>query len=200
MVMLRSKLCRQHPLRKTAGFSLAEAVVVMAIIVAISAQVLISFTGLGETAAINRASQGIALSLRKAQNMALAVTPIPGFTVIPPAVGVRFDLVSPGEYLFFADRKDVVAQDFQYTPGAGDPERIATSTFERGVRINRLLDQNNTTYTVAHILFSNPESTIFLTRSDGTSIPGTTLSVELINAIGKKKTIIVRTSGQIQIE
>ncbi len=179
------------------GYTVAEAVVVVSVITVISLVVLASFPGLKESGALNRAARGLALGIRQAQNMSLAVTQIGSASgpVIPPAVGTNLSLNQPQAFSIFADlvfnRKYVASED----------ALIKTENFERGVKIQNLLGYNPdpASHTAVHILFAAPEATIFLTDGNGIDI-GNRVDIELVSPSGEKRTIVVRTSGQVSIK
>src|SRR3989344_616379 len=95
---------RRRPLRAakskipgSAGFTLTEIVVITSIITTVSATVLVSFGGLNDGVALNRAAREFALALRQAQSTALGVTAAGSSAVIPPYAGVRVSTVSSVE-------------------------------------------------------------------------------------------------------
>lgn len=186
------------------GFTVAEIVVVLAVIIGVSSMVLVSFSGLNEGTSINRSVRELALALRKTQNMALAVTQIDvgGSPVIPSAVGVRLKK-DEASYFLFADVNPV---DNMYN---GSTEKIsgADTFLQPRVRINRIYNQDNTEYNIAYILFASPEATIILTHNEDpnelppvTLVSGDRISIEFSTASGQKKTVIIRESGQISIK
>lgn len=185
------------------GFTMVEVVVVLSIITIISTVVLVSFTGLNESGVINRSGRELALGVRRAQNMSLAVTQIsvgsPPTNQIPPAVGVRFSTLSSESNSFFLFA-DLDPRDNKYTDAS---EKIidSTVTFERAVKINKISSKSGQQYSIAHIIFTAPEATAALTDQDGGVIPGGEINVELISPSGNfKKTVSVRESGQIVIK
>lgn len=181
---------------------MVEIVVMLSIVTAISAVVLFSFAGLNEGAALNRSSRELALGIRKAQNMAIAVTEIPVGVVdptneVPLAVGIKFSLNDPTHYFLFAERSPL---NFKYD---GDPEKIVgqDSFLERGVKFNRLIGENGQLHSTIHIIFAAPEADIVLTDINGNPIPGDVITLELISPSGQvKKSVTVRTSGQVSIK
>lgn len=184
------------------GFTMIEIVVMLGIVTAVSAVVLFSFGGLNEGAALNRSAREVALSVRRAQNMAIAVSQIPvgvpdSVTQVPLAIGMRFATDAPTQHFLFADLSPV---DFRY---GGDSEKIPGSEalLERGVNLNRLLGESGQTYAVVHIIFVAPEANILITDSEGNTIPGEIITLEFSSVTGQlKKTVVVRTSGQVSIK
>ncbi len=188
------------------GFTIVEMAVVMLIITSISAIVLISFTGLHEASAINRGAREVGLAVRRAQNMSFAVTQINTLIgpKIPPAVGVRLQVGSPS-YFLFAD----MVQDNKYSEtaqnGLVDTKVSSTETvFDGGIAVASLTSysplgtpqQND----IVHVMFLAPEAVVVLSDVNGSSL-GDTLEIGLASASGAaKKTVVVRTSGQVSIK
>lgn len=184
------------------GFTLVEIVVILGIVTAISALVLFGFGGFNEGVSLHRATRKLALDIRRAQNMAIATAqvsvgdPNPALR-IPPAVGVRLDRGEPLLYFLFVDLRPL---DFRYG-GGGEKISNSNTAFDRGVRIRRLINTDETEYAAVHIIFTSPESDIHITDNNGNTIPGDLISVELASASGTtKKTVTIRTSGQISIK
>lgn len=180
---------------------MVEMVVILAIVTAVSAVVLFSFTGLSEGTALSRSARELALAIRQAQNMSLAVTQInvgsPPTAQIPPAVGIRLNTAEPTIYFLFADLPIV---DNRYS---GDSEKILGTqiTFERRVKINRIVDEAGAPKALAHIIFAAPEASVFITDANGSSTLGEKVDIELTAPSGNlKKTITIRSSGQISIK
>lgn len=184
---------------------MVEVVVMMAIITVISALVLVSFTGLHEGAAVNRSARELALAIRKAQNMSLAVTSIDTLAGprIPPAVGMRF-AEDAETYFSFGDFN----LDNRYGDERVDDEldvRLATdAALEGGVRIAALAyyDSFGTRRTapVMHVIFAAPEAAVTIADRDGVSL-GDRAEIELASRSGQlKKIVSLRTSGQISVK
>ncbi len=178
----------------------------LGIITAISAMVLVSFTGLHEGAAVNRAARELALAIRRAQNMSFAVTRVDTAAgpKIPPAVGVRVDAGSP-IYFIFAD----IAQDNRYSAGvqngAVDAKVVnGETTMDRGITVSSLTAFDSLMQPrgvpAAHIVFLAPEAAAVLSDAGGV-LQGDVLEIELASASGAaRKKVVVRTSGQISIK
>lgn len=181
---------------------MVEVVVMMAIITVISSIVLFSFTGLNEGAALNRSARELALALRRAQNISLAVSqvevgdPASASLIIPPAVGVRL-VKSASSYLIFGDLKP--APDNRYN---GTPEKIGSDILmERGVAIESLLDQNGASHNIVHVLFTAPEAVLTLSDENGLLLRSNSIKITLSPPSGQpKKVITVRTNGQISVK
>lgn len=186
--------------RKGTGFTVIETVVSITILTILSAVTLISFTALNEGGALARSARELALAIRRTQNVSLAVTSIevgsPPVREVPPAVGVRL-VQNQSTYLLFADR--VSSRDFKYS---GASEKVGKDeSFLRAVKVATLTAYPVGTpvlYSTIHILFSAPEATVFLSDENGISV-GDRAEIELATPSGRKKTIVVRTSGQVSV-
>lgn len=191
-----------------AGFTVIEMLVTFAIITALSAQILVSFSGLGQGVALNRAGQELARMIRSAQYTSIAVAharvPVAGIPtfLIPPAVGIRIDKAT-GQRTIFAERDDHPAflifgnPDGKYT---NSDEKIKTEELPDGITITRIIDQNGVdSYTAIHVLFFVPEAEVRITRDGGSPFPGNRADIELVNSVGNKKTVRVHITGQISV-
>lgn len=177
------------------GFTMIEVVVMLGIVTMISTVVLVSFTGLNEGGAMQRAGRELALAIRRAQNMSLAVTQVETSTgpQIPPAVGIKLDRTNPSGYFLFAD----MVRDNKYTP---DDAKIGQDeAFPVGVRVSSLTDSSGASYTFIHLLFAAPEAVVTITDTNGVSV-GDKIDIELSSPSGQKKKVVMRTSGQVSIK
>lgn len=184
---------KQKDLR--AGMSVMEGLIVIAIVVSMSAQVLVSFTGLNDNAALQQAARDLALNLRTAQNMSVAVSVPFGFNQVPPITGIHITNGS-GSYALFADKS--APPDFIYNPPT---ETIQTFTFERNIIIDRVIIDDTIILSPAqqaNITFVAPEATLYIVKGDG-SFLGDKMVIELLARSGQRKSLIIRTSGQISI-
>ena len=179
------------------GFTLIEAVVMLGVITAISSVVLVSFAGLSEGGALNRSARDLALSLRQAQNMALAVTQVSTSLgpKIPPATGIKL-IQNSTSYFTFAD----LNLDNKYTGENEDAKIGAHQNFVRGIKVKSLTDGAGNARSIAYVTFAAPEAAVALSDVNGTKI-GNQLTIELTSGSGNTtKKIIIGTSGQISIK
>lgn len=185
------------------GFTVIELVVVMSMIIMVSSVVLVGFSSLPESVAINRASRELILDLRRAQNISLAVTQVQGSLIPIAGVKLTSDLPESRNVILFGDLNDNPVGPPIEGNGKYDtpPDRlIEQRLFARNAVIKTLKDQDNSPVSVAHIIFSAPEANMRITDIDGVSI-GNLLTIELGLLNGTKiKTITVRTSGQISTQ
>lgn len=177
-----------------AGISVLEGLIVIAIIVLMSAQVLVSFTGLNDNAALQHAARDLALNMRTAQNMSISVSQPLGFNEVPPITGIHFANGS-GSYVLFADRSPY---DFLYNPST---ETIQTFQLERNIIINRAIIDGVVAPPTQreNIVFVNPEATLYIVNAANGSSLGDKIIIELLARSGQIKSVVVRTTGQISI-
>src|SRR3989344_6686291 len=148
--------------KANAGFTAIELVVSLAIIILVSAQIFVSFSGIGQGTTLNRTVQEIISEIRTAQYSAIAVIYAPNSGLPPsPAVGIQISTVvgATPQMLRFIDRNDwpigaPQPQDNKYT---GSQEKIGEYSLPANMKINRLLDDQGNTYSTMHILFQVPE-------------------------------------------
>ena len=164
----------------------------VAIVLMVSAQVLVSFSTLNERTTLDRAAQELAFHIRRAQNMALAVAPVnlgaAGTPTIPQAVGIR---ISTNDFLFFADQNKNGNYD-------GASEQIGPlGIFPRNIRVASITGEvvGNPG---ANIIFYTPEATVALTNFSAVAIPNF-IDIRLQGASGAIKIVRVRISGQVTV-
>lgn len=188
---------------RTEGFTLVEIVVAIAMMTIVSGIVLINFSGFNTATSLTRSSRELALAIRRAQNLALAVRAFsvgdpPSFQ-IPPAVGIRLTR-NQNTYTTFGDLAHPT-RDFIYT---NETERIGPDgSFPGNIIVKSLKGHSAgfiTDYVTVHIIFASPEADVAFTDAGGSSSSiGDQLDIELAASDGQTKTITVRTSGQISI-
>lgn len=180
---------------------MVEVVVVLAIMTTISSIVLVNFSGLSDGSSISRAARELGLEIRKAQNMSLAVSLPPSLASIPPAVGVEVSTLKPTSYFIFADYR----QDNIFT--SDDTKIGSDETLPGRVVVNSLKDSNNpsNSYTILDIVFASPEAVMHVSAccdAFGSRVidPREPITISLTTPSGAKRSLIVRSSGQISIK
>lgn len=158
----------------------------LGIITMLSTVTLISFTGVSDALALRRERYQVALALREAQNMALAVRLISGGATAP-AYGVRFQQNS-STYRIFADLNN----DRTYDSG----ERIGSDrVMEKGIKVNAFNPSNST----VDITFASPEADVRIDNGSGGNI-GEWIEITLANRSSNMiSRLRVRTSGQVTL-
>jgi len=187
--------------RVVTGFTLVESVIVLGIIVLIASFLLVGFPSFSQRINLQRASQRLALSLRKAQNMSLAVRQLElpsGVRTVPPAFGIYIDQAStPTSYFIFADLRP---SDQLYDPG--DDIVVETITLEPGIAFDELVSDlggGEVVRDVLNIVFTVPEARMEI-RSTDTETVGESAELILTSRAGDVRSVVVRTSGQIQVK
>jgi len=186
------------------GITAAELLVSISIITIVSAQILVSFTGLNESIALQRSARELALAIRRAQNISLATTQFPGITEPVVAAGVRISRLTgeQNRYFIFIDRANP-SRDNRYS-GAGSGEKLpqTETIFPRGVVVSSFIGcASNPTCTgvdVIHAIFVAPEATAILTDANGTPV-GNNIEITLRAPNLQTVKVIVLTTGQISI-
>jgi len=193
------------------GFTMIEMVVLIAMITMVSTIVLVSFSGLNEGIALNRAARELTLGIRKAQQIALAVRKLPSDTLIPPRAGIRLSTASGANtrYTLFADMDDLNADgipDGNFTYHTPPDVTIEQLTFERNVIVSAFEREDGSTITppggIVNIIFSSPEARVDFSDTTGAKFTTTepAIAIVLKSPGGKTKKVIVRSSGQVTIQ
>ncbi|MBI3627444.1 MAG: hypothetical protein HY220_01685 [Candidatus Sungbacteria bacterium] len=190
-------------LASSQGFTLAEMVIILAIITFISAILLAAFPGFNESATMYRSQQELALNIRKAQNTALSVAQVSIIdtangnavrNIIPTYVGLHFDNASPTQYFVYAQNpsQNCANQDCRI----GD-----IITFARGITFLQpypFVGSNGSQPAMIDILFSAPQADVTLSPNGGNSITSYAISLKS-PSLNITKTVTVWLSGQIAL-
>lgn len=188
---------------------MVELVVLLAIITLISGVVLASFPVLSRRIHLQRSTRQVALSLRKAQNMAFAVRQANTISgrVIPPAYGVHFSRTAPTSYLIFADLRGGPGGTSNGIYDSAIDAVVETIALDPGIRIGDLLADLGAPQDAISVAFSVPEARmsianptfpvaesleIVLQVETGVTLPA--------GAPNLTRSVVVRTSGQIRVK
>lgn len=188
--------------RVVTGFTMVEVVVLLAIFVLIASVVLASFPRLSQRINLQSSNQGLALSLRKAQNMAFAVRQVSGPTgrIAPPAYGVHVELGTPTSYIIFADIANPGGvNDNRYRPG--DDVLVETVALAPGVQIDGIISDiggGNAPQQVLNVAFTVPEARMTISNAGGPVAESAEIFLRS-GTLSFRKSAVVRTSGQIQL-
>jgi len=150
----------------TAGFTLMELVVVISIFVIISSVILADYPGFSERVALERTAQEIALSLREAETLALAVRESSEGSGVFPGFGVHFDASTPREYILFSDDNNNLVYD-------GVSEEIDHFFIEKAPEIIAICvdtetsPPGNCSLPWVDIVYLRPDPTITIWSTDG---------------------------------
>lgn len=164
--------------QKQKGFTLAEMLVVMAIITIISTVVLAQYRAGEKQNLLRLETQKLVNNLRKMQNMSLSSQEHNGQIPLLGGFGAHFDISAPSSYVLFADMNG----DGQYNNNG--TEKIETINFPAQVQ---LLGIN---VSPMDITFSAPDATISITGG----LNQATLNIKNTNII---KDITIKKPGVI---
>ncbi len=181
------------PKAEFGGFSLAEMLIVFALMTALSTIIIIRYGRLAVVLRLDQSTHQVVLALRRAQQFAITSYPDPGSTGVPCAWGVRIDS-SAGHYRIFPDRISSGA-----CPGNGFYEAsenvsssIPISILPTGVRF-----QGSSMVDVTY-LPPDPSVRIF---KDGILLSDQFITITLeAPQAGESRNIVVWRSGQISIQ
>ena len=188
---------------RTAGFSVLELLVAITIITLTSAMTLVSFTGVRDRTAVNRAARDLALAARRVQQLSLSVSAFEAGFSSPTAQMVGISVVSDSsEYTIFLDKNENGIYETGVDTTSTQPG--LSGEFVGGVRIRRIgyidLIGNPASTLVAHVIFAAPEATMRFTDVSGNNL-GEVLDIEIGTTAGIFiRTVTIRISGQISIK
>lgn len=170
------------------GFTLAELLVSIAIIVIVTGAMLVQWRGGSRTTILRRQAQIIVLDLRRAQNLALAATSFQGS--VPNGYGIFFTMSQPDRYILFADTNSNQLYD--------SAEAVETIVLERATTIFSLRNATGDTPSVntLTVFFCPPNPNTYI-RTD-TDIPGSGCAGGSPQAMGR--VILENTGGSSSSE
>ncbi len=168
------------------GFTLVETIVVVAVVSILSIVMLASHQGSQKQQLVQRAAHQLAGDIRRAQNMAMASTEQGG--VIPDGYGI-YIIKNSNFYILFADTNNNQSRN-----GSGD-EDIESINFTSGVEIFDILPLPGPH---VDIFFEPPDPTTYINKDSSAGEEAIiTLKAQGTSYI---KTVIIKTSGQIEID
>jgi len=168
------------------GFTLIEALVMIAVISSISAILIVNWRKSEKKYQLQRTAQEVVQNIRKVQNMALSGTE--SNDLLPDSYGISFDASTPNSYILFGDRNG--NKSFQT---ATSDIVVSQITIEPGVELSLPRDYD--------ITFTIPDGFVNIRPS----APGGSITIT-IKRTGKVcpssdcKDITITTTGQINIE
>jgi prepilin-type N-terminal cleavage/methylation domain-containing protein len=183
---------------KNKGMTFIELIVVMGIFATISSVVLFRFTGFTTSISLQNLASDIALRLKQAQTQAISGQSALTFSGVP-SYGVYFDssLAKRQQFDFFADTNNTGLDD-SVTSCLGEClDRIIINT---GDYINKICFDNGTSCSTpgkVHVTFKRPFPDAVIKNDAGQSFSNA--QIEVSSPQNLKKTIIVWSSGQIEI-
>ena len=176
---------------------MVEIVIIISIILLISATMFSNFPLFYQRISLQRSGQGLALVLRKTQNMSLAVKQ--AATVppkIPPAFGVYIGPQAPANsYIVFADFHPPGNPNGVYDAGANKDFVVETDKFESGISLSVVLFPDSSGPEV-NVSFSVPDGAAKITKGSG-SDEKVSAEIILTSLNGQTRKVVVRSTGQI---
>ena len=189
-------MTRPYIVPSHSGYTAIEMVVVVSMATILIATLLVRFTPIHENIALNSTMHQLLLDIRRAQNMAVAVTRTG--PVLAPArrFGMRLSSV-PGSntsYALFADGAGGTANNQYDAPG----ERIGSDKLlEGGIRVTSLSGG----IPVLELLFYAPEGIPVFFDGSGNPIVTNVMTIVLSSPSGARtRTITVRITGQVDAQ
>ncbi len=182
------------------GFTMVEIVIILAIIIIVSAIVLVNFPSVSANINLQKTVQQFALKLRQTQNQALAVRPVQGplGPIISPAVGIYITTADPKHYIVFADVCPA-SPDNNKIYDDGCDIIIETVNVEPGVKITGLVDELGQSQSAVSIAYTAPEAQAFISNTAG-PIGEQVLAIFRTEAGNLARSVCARSSGQVAIE
>jgi prepilin-type N-terminal cleavage/methylation domain-containing protein len=180
------------------GMTFIELIVVIGIFATVSGVVLFNFTGFTTNISLQNLANQIALQLKKSQTQALSGTGGSAlFGANKPSYGIHFDTTKPDKFIFFADLNN----DGQYTGaaacGTAGAECVDEIFIKSGDRLSNLFVGTN--MSDLDVTFKRPfPDARFFSATVEQAVPN--VGIEITSSKGLQKTIIVWTTGQIEIK
>lgn len=198
------------------GFDLIELIVAIAIIVLITASLLMNYNRFSSGVVLDNLTSDVALEIRTAQGSALGSRQIAAGG--ERGYGVHFELATPGGYVQYVDLPDFgvpALGDFLFRVGAGcgspigltgvgDTECVDQRLLMPGYRISNITGVegvNNFPTTFLDVTFTRPNPDAEIRGDDGAGVAKnfSSATITLIAPKGNTRTIRVTNTGQISI-
>jgi type II secretory pathway pseudopilin PulG len=185
-----------------AGFTIFEMIVVIGIMVFIASLVLANYSGYNINLGVERAANDIASSVRQAQAYGLGVKESQPGSGVFPGYGINFYLFDPNtglpatSYVLFADLNN----DLRYNAG----ETINMLTIQGNAFVSDICgDQKQAIpgpcgIRNIYIVYLRPMPTVSLIQGNGSSRKDVEIKIQ--GPRGITKTIVIRSSGEINVE
>ncbi|MDR3571015.1 MAG: prepilin-type N-terminal cleavage/methylation domain-containing protein [Candidatus Pacebacteria bacterium] len=203
---------RRSILSGSKGFTVIELLVVCAIIVVITALVLIDNNKFGGDVQLENFAYDVALSVRQAQVYGIAVerfgTSCSGSTdCFGSGYGMHFALSSPTQYLLFNDENNTGVYSASVLPSeiVGTPDRITQGFYISGLCVVSGISQTCQSTNQIDIMYIRPEPTAYISAG-GVQCYNTQQNcyyeaqVTLKSPKGDTRTVVVDSTGQISVQ
>jgi prepilin-type N-terminal cleavage/methylation domain-containing protein len=159
------------------GFTLAEMIVSIGIIVLLLSFALVGYRQRGEAIALQREVQRVAGDIELAREMGMSS---------PDPYGIYLSLSDPKHYILFVDSNDNKVYD-------GVSERINQIELENGVYIKNL------SFSPLYISFKSPSPEVRLESAFG-SVENATITLSIKSNASKTKTITINSVGLVNTQ
>lgn len=196
---------------RSKGFTLIELLVVCAIIVVITALVLVDSNKFGGDVTLENFAYDVALSVRQTQVYGIAVERF-GTSNFNTGYGMHFSLTTPNSYILFADEDGTGI----YDPNASPSEVVDSNTISQGFAITGLCAipevGGSTCNPVSEIdiLFIRPEPDAYISVGTSGNAPVSCVrqpnaacnyeaQITLTSPKGDTRTVVVDATGQISV-
>lgn len=181
---LNYKFCEADS-SSSAGFTLIEILVVLAIIVIITGIVIFNTSFERQNSALLRSAQKLSLDLRRAQSFALS-SKVFKTSGVPCGWGVHFNGVGSNSYIIFADLAvNQNCSDRDFVKVASSSEDFETINLESGITINGLSNG------ISDVVFTPPDPIVTFTPNQAST------SVTLINKNSSTRVVTINKTGFI---
>jgi prepilin-type N-terminal cleavage/methylation domain-containing protein len=195
---------------KNKGFTLAEIMVSIAIVVMIMSVVLFGYRSYDDSIILSSAAQEMAISIRQAQSYGVSVKQVVGGD-FNTSYGISFNLSNPGSYYIFADKNNNGKYDGDVNCSSGT-ECVEKDDLKNAVGLSSFCstDLGGTETCPAQgvqsvsILFKRPDTDayIYTFNSSGTMISGSYVSVKIVFSTrsGQQSNVSVNSIGQVTVK
>lgn len=207
--------------KRNAGFSLAEIVVVVSIIMLMSSLILARIPALRMQTRVSASAENMKRAILEARRRSTSIVEFKVGSGVFPSYGVYFDTATPDRLTIFADCKlddngdlNISEQDyFSYNQASANCPAPNSNGFveniflEQGITIKalRTFDSNpmsGTTRTIGAVEYLRPEPSIWISHgnSPSTLIGLGGLAIDIADATNSyKKTIVIWITGNIEV-
>lgn len=191
--------------KESRGFTLAELIVSVSIIVTFSLIFLVKYRTFTSSISLNNLAYEVGLAIRQAQVYGISVREQGevGIGEFQYAYGVFMRTSQPKTIIFFSDNVNTGSSEGVYNEGAGT-ELLEIFTINGKSQIDSFCAYvgGGTTCTPftggLNITFERPDPNALIKQSDGTQLSSVDIILESI--AGDQKTVTVTNTGQISIE
>lgn len=200
--------------RQTAGFSVLELIVALAIFVMITATLLFNYNSFNKRITLDTLAHQVAQWVRGAQVSAMSVKRSRADTGVFPGYGLHFDMTKPGLFVYFADLNGNKVYDAGGTCGSALSECELEIPILQGNRLYSLcgdLPSGGITTSQCGALGTSQTFDILFVRPDPDAIiqgdlnggafptPYSRAEVTVISPKNYQRTVAVWTTGQVSV-